>query len=716
MDALHLVVLCSFAFAQPVFDLLGSNPTFFVAHATGPGRILLWTFLVLAVPPLGLIALEALVGLVSESARRIVHLVLVALLVAIIIVPPVTRAFGFGPVGASLALVVLATGAGFAYRRWAAARSIVTWAAPAPVAFAALFLFASPASDLVFTSGARAYAAAVDQPAPVVMVVLDELSLPSLMAADGTIDAERYPNFARLAASSTWYPNATTVAGFTAAAVPAIVDGQFPDPNEAPLPTSTGHPETLFTLLAGTYELVAHEPLTALCPTNLCEETSTRPAHDDLGSLVSDTGIVLLHTALPESTADDHLPSLDGRWAGFDDDGPSGTDAAPSSDPHNDAFWSDDRLAANDPRNDEFWAEVGDLESLGDAQRREAAGVPGAWATFLSGLEPSARPLLTFAHVNLPHAPYIYLPDGTSYDGGDPAGLSGYGGGAWYDSDVFTDAALQRYQLQLQFVDGLIGRMLDRLEDTGLLDETMLVVTADHGVSFDPGGFRRLLDPYRGNEAEIMSVPLFIRYPGQTEGTVDTRNAQSIDVFPTVADALGVQIPWKVDGTSLLGDPAPEKMFSNNTQETVVTYPPELEGIQAVADALAAPFGTAERPGDAFAMGDHRGLVRQPLDALDLGSPREDASVDLDHPDAYEAIDANAPVLPAWLTASVDGLDPRDDVAVALNGVIAGVGRVYDEGDGTRIQVMLTPEAFVDGTNEVEVFVVEDDGTLRSIG
>ena len=53
--------------------------------------------------------------------------------------------------------------------------------------------------------------------------------------------------------------------------------------------------------------------------------------------------------------------------------------------------------------------------------------------------------------------------------------------------------------------------------------------------------------------ADIARVPLFIKYPGQRGGSVDSRIVRTIDIFPTIADVLGIRLPWAVDGRLLLG-------------------------------------------------------------------------------------------------------------------------------------------------------------------
>ena len=87
---------------------------------------------------------------------------------------------------------------------------------------------------------------------PIVFVVFDGLSLASLLDSSGAVDAARYPSFARLARTSTWYRDTTTVADVTQLAIPAILTGRYPRPSRQ-VPTAADHPHSLFTLLAGRY-------------------------------------------------------------------------------------------------------------------------------------------------------------------------------------------------------------------------------------------------------------------------------------------------------------------------------------------------------------------------------------------------------------------------------------------------------------------------------
>ena len=62
------------------------------------------------------------------------------------------------------------------------------------------------------------------------------------------------------------------------------------------------------------------------------------------------------------------------------------------------------------------------------------------------------------------------------------------------------------------------------------------------------------------NAADILRVPLFVKVPGQRVGEVSERNAETIDVLPTVVDALGGRLVESVDGVSLFDSEAPLRL------------------------------------------------------------------------------------------------------------------------------------------------------------
>ena len=132
-----------------------------------------------------------------------------------------------------------------------------------------------------FAGAARAAPRPAPPPRPhVVMIVFDEFPADSLLGPDGRIDAARFPNFARLAGESTWFPNATTVADWTWQALPAILSGRLPRQRRP-----TARLPTLFRLLKERgYELHSREEITTLCRYRGCESFGSRPFGDRIGA------------------------------------------------------------------------------------------------------------------------------------------------------------------------------------------------------------------------------------------------------------------------------------------------------------------------------------------------------------------------------------------------------------------------------------------------
>ena len=197
---------------QPLLDLLGDSPEFFVARGNTRGDILLLAFTLVLVPPTVLALVEAAFMRVPR-VREALHLAFVAVLVAALALQVVTDVLDGLPAYAAIALAAaLGAGAAALYARREGLRTFLTVLSPAPAVFLALFLLVSPVSDLVLPQDdVRAAGVGGGTDAPVVMVVFDEFSGGSLLDRRLRIDASRYPNFAELARRSTWYRNATTV-------------------------------------------------------------------------------------------------------------------------------------------------------------------------------------------------------------------------------------------------------------------------------------------------------------------------------------------------------------------------------------------------------------------------------------------------------------------------------------------------------------------------
>lgn len=117
----------------------------------------------------------------------------------------------------------------------------------------------------------------------------------------------------------------------------------------------------------------------------------------------------------------------------------------------------------------------------------------------------------------------------------------------WYLQQVWTDALES-----LLSVDEGIGRIMDALEATGELDNTIIIYTSDNGSSWAEHRLFGKGCPYDS----CSTVPMVVWYPGVTSGTVDDRFVLNIDIAPLIADVAGLD-NVEFDGISLakLADP-----------------------------------------------------------------------------------------------------------------------------------------------------------------
>lgn len=108
----------------------------------------------------------------------------------------------------------------------------------------------------------------------------------------------------------------------------------------------------------------------------------------------------------------------------------------------------------------------------------------------------------------------------------------------------------QAYCATVSFVDAQVGRVLDKLESTGLADRTLVVFLSDHGYHLGEHGHWQKGTLFQ----EATRVPLIIRPPGTMEALpVTNAPVELVDLYPTIAEYAGVEVPDYVSGRSLKG-------------------------------------------------------------------------------------------------------------------------------------------------------------------
>ena len=675
--ATDLVVLSTFALAQPLLYLLGRNPEFFLARAAPPIDVYLVAVVGLIFLPGIAIGVALGAGLLGHRALAALHAALVVTFGAALVVQVLDQVSLITLPG-WLAVALAAAGGGgiwLALRHWSVARTLARWLTVGPVVFGISFLLVSPTAQLLAASGdlSRPQGVVVANPVPVVVVVFDEFPLASLIDGEGRLLVGQYPNLGRLAADGVWYRNAVGVLQQTEEALPTILSGQRAQPDER-IPFAADYPLTIFSLLSDTYEIRASESVTELCPRYACVNSSRAvdPAPERWRALAGDLSIVEAHLLFPDDLSS-RLPVISQTWGDFARD-----DAEARGE-----FDIIERFRRNV-----------------DADRR--VQVDG----FIDVIEePTDEPTLYFAHLLYPHLPWNYLPDGRAYRSASPApgsNATGWGGDEW-----LVTQANQRQLLQVAYADTIVGRIVSALEARGVYEETLVVVMADHGSADIPGvEHRRTITPE--TVGHIAAIPLFVKLPGDEGGTIDDYRAETIDVLPTIADVLGIAMPWEVDGTSLLAETRPERTSSTMTGPSgEVTFGVDGHEVRAVAKEKMARFEDGDPwrlapPGYAALLG---GAVWD----LDVAAGAA-VSVRLDRPADYVDLDPAADPFPALLTGRVTfsaAATGEEILAVAVDGVVRGVTRTFDpEERDARFQVMLPPAAFTTPAPHIEVLVV----------
>jgi arylsulfatase A-like enzyme len=132
-----------------------------------------------------------------------------------------------------------------------------------------------------------------------------------------------------------------------------------------------------------------------------------------------------------------------------------------------------------------------------------------------------------------------------------------------------------RYEGEITYVDNYLGVILERLEELGLTDKTLVVATSDHGSEFKEHGFlEKKLNLYE----EILQVPMLMRLPGVLPaGLRVAGQAQTVDLMTTILDICGFNAPEGIDGRSMLGrirgdEQGPDVVYSHTLHETAYWY------------------------------------------------------------------------------------------------------------------------------------------------
>jgi arylsulfatase A-like enzyme len=247
-----------------------------------------------------------------------------------------------------------------------------------------------------------------------------------------------------------------------------------------------------------------------------------------------------------------------------------------------------------------------------DTETARSRAITDAGVSYLRAARPE-QPFLLWLHYVNPHAPYTPPPPFdhafVEDEGSGPRlpAVSGFHGGVkkeWAVPGKTLGYYVAQYDGEIASVDDEVGRVLAALAASAAAPTTAVVLTSDHGESlgehdyyFDHG--EDLFDP-------CLAIPLVITVPGAPAGRRASEFASTLDLVPTILDAVKVSYPPDLAGTSLLGAvtggaaPARERLFAQNDRNLSATFDARYKLVSTPLDSgeSRALYDRARDPGE----------------------------------------------------------------------------------------------------------------------
>ncbi len=214
-------------------------------------------------------------------------------------------------------------------------------------------------------------------------------------------------------------------------------------------------------------------------------------------------------------------------------------------------------------------------QSLRFLDRRDPSAPFFLWVSYFAPHPPLTPPQFYYdRYVGRETPPPVIGDWADRYDGPVPGLDPNAARGSWDPKDMHRCRAA--YYGLINFIDDQVGRLLHYLRKLGLLRDTLVLYTADHGEMLGDHNLFRKTFAYEGSAR----VPFLVKAPDWLVGDGGAANANVVglqDVMPTVLDAAGADIPDSVDGASLLplmrGADSPWRDYLHG--EHLGTYRPE---------------------------------------------------------------------------------------------------------------------------------------------
>ncbi|MEI7532773.1 MAG: arylsulfatase [Verrucomicrobiae bacterium] len=220
------------------------------------------------------------------------------------------------------------------------------------------------------------------------------------------------------------------------------------------------------------------------------------------------------------------------------------------------------------------------------------------------------HPFFCYAAWTPPHADYV-IPDNAPYSQK-----------SWLETE-------KNYAAMVALVDKDVGRVMQKLKDLGIAENTLVIFSSDNGAQEEfikqlgstggLRGYKRML--YEGG----IRAPFIARWPGRIKpGTTNDLLTTFVDFLPTAADLVGVPAPSGMDGISILPTLLGQKQSQQHDSLYFEIYEPYFQQSVRLGDWKGYRLGTKE-----------------PLELYDLkADPTEQHNLAADHPDIVQKIES----------------------------------------------------------------------------
>jgi predicted AlkP superfamily pyrophosphatase or phosphodiesterase len=262
--------------------------------------------------------------------------------------------------------------------------------------------------------------------------------------------------------------------------------------------------------------------------------------------------------------------------------------------------------------------------------------------------------------------------------------------------------------LQVGYTDHWLGKLFQHLKQIGLYEKSVIVVVADHGISFTTGGPPRML--LEENAKEIIFVPLFIKAPYQKNGKTLDWNVETIDILPTVADLMNFKIPWKVDGVSVATQsPPPERprMVCGPFCQKRFTFDSKLFADGSALKRKINWFGTVVED-RMFQFGPCSELIGKTVPATTKTA--ENITIKLRNKDLFANINPDLDTIPTIVAGNINSsskLPDRIAIGISMNGVIVTTTSSLALTANSHVFDAVFPEAALRaGNNQLQIYEI----------